>query len=136
MRVGPLAALCTSRSTGPITFTVTPSIGAPLLSVMNNWAVVVAPVVARGFAGGFAGTVVFGGGAGGCAGVPGVCAKVNNRRATIDLRCYYGRRHRRPMPPISAWRLSQLAFEVHPAQVLRVVCAVGPVVPLSLDLVL
>jgi hypothetical protein len=58
--------------------------GEPLLSVMNRIAVVVAPLVARGFVcGGFA-VVVFGGGAAGCAGAAGVCAKVNSSRATID----------------------------------------------------
>ena len=86
--MGPLATLVTSRSTGPMTFTVTPSMGEPLVLVMKSSAVVVAVLEARGRGGCVAGAglVVVGGDAGGCA----VCSKVNSKSATIDLRCYYG----------------------------------------------
>src|SRR5688572_4634528 len=83
MRVGPLAGLFTSRSTGPMTLTVTPSIGTPLALVMNTSAVVVEELEARG-----RGACVGAGVAGGVAGFAGgcaVCSKVNSKSATIDL---------------------------------------------------
>jgi hypothetical protein len=69
MRVGPLDGLLTSRSTGPITLTVTFSIGRPVPSVMKSIAVVVAEPDGRGRGACVTGAgVVTGGLAGGCAG--------------------------------------------------------------------
>src|SRR5215217_7543271 len=95
MRVGPLGGLFTSRSTGPMTWTVTSSIIFPAPSVMYSSAVVVLLPVGRGrgaWVAGAAGVVVGGGVAGGCGlGAAGgvVCNKVSNKRATMS-RCYYG----------------------------------------------
>ena len=68
MRVAPLPGLLTSRSTGPITFTVTFSIARPDPSVMNSSAVVVALPDGRGRGACAAGAGAAGFGGGGCAG--------------------------------------------------------------------
>ena len=78
----PPPGLLASRSTGPVTVTVTPSIGAPAGSVMKNSALVVGPpgvAAARGL-----GACVVAAGTGG-AGVGDACNRVNSRRATMML---------------------------------------------------
>src|SRR5688500_3855552 len=127
MRVGPLAGLCTSRSTGPITLTVTPSIGAPPLSVTKITAVVVAPPVARVRGACTAGFGFVGDGGCGLAVGGAACSKVSSKRATIPSMIFrYG----------AITKFSLLALQMHPAEMRRIVLAVGPVVPVGLDFVL
>ena len=93
MRVAPLDGLVTSRSTGPVTLTVTFSIALPVVSVMNNSAVVVADDGrGRGFwvvgaaTGGFcvAGGVAGGGCVCGLAGAGGVAPGLSDNAACGD----------------------------------------------------
>src|SRR5687767_13879034 len=137
MRVGPLAGLCTSRSTGPITLTVTPSIGAPPLSVTKITAVVVAPPVARGRGACTAGFGFVGDGGCGLAVGGAACSKVSNKRATIpSMIIRYGAITKSSIRYAAITKSSMLTLQMHPAEMRRVVLAVGPVVPVGLDFVL